>query len=297
MVRKLTWRAAIAPVLSATLLVMLLAAPVRVMASERAELARLTDPLVGGRTLVLTSFSTVPAWDRVRQFMLTRDNRYAPPMRALLLWAIGLRSKPVAERLQAINSRVNADFVYESDRTTWRRDDYWATPLENIEKRRMDCEDFASLKLYLAYLAGVDPDDLALLAGRIRSSGEDHVVLWARANGQGYVLDNRLPYVVASGSYTDFTVLFSVSLERLQIYRDALPAKMAKASRTAIPLSRSKDDMILADGAALTRREGGLAAGYDDYESYAGCEAATLDTVSAQPAAARGASGGCLRSP
>jgi hypothetical protein len=226
--------------------------------------------------------------------MLTRNNRYRPPMRSLLLWAISLRSQPVEARLQAINSRVNTAFVYDSDRNIWGRDDYWATPLENVEKGRMDCEDFASLKLYLAYIAGVDPNDLVLLAGRIRSSGEDHVVLWARANGQGYVLDNRLPYVVGSGSYTDFTVLFSVSLQRLQIYRDALPEKMARASRTASPLSRTNDDMILADGAALTRRDGGLAT---DYEAYDGCEAVTLDTVSAAPGADQPAPHGCLRSP
>jgi predicted transglutaminase-like cysteine proteinase len=287
--RNLARRAAI---LSIVLLVMLLAAPARPMASERAELARLTDPLVGGRTIVIAGFSTVPAWDRVRQFMLNRDNRYTPSMRSLLLWAIGLRKKPVMERLQAINSRVNADFVYDSDQNIWHRNDYWATPLEDIQKGRMDCEDFASLKLYLAYIAGVDPADLALLAGRIRSSGEDHVVLWARANGQGYVLDNRLPYVVGTGSYTDFAVFFSVSLERLQIYRDALPEKMARASRGVLPLPREKDDMMVA-GAVLTRRDGGLAA---SYETYAGCEAVTLD-VSAEPAAAPEASRGCLRSP
>jgi predicted transglutaminase-like cysteine proteinase len=293
MVRKLTWRAAVAPAFSAALLMVLLAAPARPMASERAELARLTDPLVGGRTLVLTNFTTVPAWDRVRQFMLARDNRYSPPMRALLLWAISLRSKPVEERLRAINNRINHDFIYESDQRTWGQEDYWATPIENVEKGRMDCEDFASLKLYLAYIANIDPDDLVLLAGRIRSSGEDHVVLWARGNGQGYVLDNRLPYVVGSASYTDFTVLFSLGLDRMQIYRDALPEKMARASRTTVPLARDKDDMILA-GAALTRREAPLSAGYEGYD---GCETVTLDPVSATQADARPASRGCLRSP
>jgi predicted transglutaminase-like cysteine proteinase len=295
MVRNLTWRDGIAPALSVTLLliILILAAPTRLTAGDRTELARLADPLIGGRTLVLTSFATVPAWDRVRRFMLTRDNRYTPPMRALLLWAISLRSRPVEERLQAINDRINSDFAYESDTATWGRDDYWATPVENVEKGRMDCEDFASLKLYLAYIADVDPADLVLLAGRIRSSGEDHVVLWARANGRGYVLDNRLPYVVASASYTDFTVLFSVSLERLQIYRDALPEKMARASRNATPLSRNKDD-ILMRAAALTRREVAPSA---DYEAYDGCESVALDSISAEPGADQPAPRGCLRSP
>lgn len=293
MVRTLTWRTAIAPALSVALLLIILAAPARLTAGDRPELARLADPLIGGRTLVLTSFTTVPAWDRVRRFMLARDNRYTPPMRALLLWAISLRSKPVEERLQAINSRINSDFTYESDIATWGRNDYWATPVENVEKGRMDCEDFASLKLYLAYMADVDPDDLMLLAGRIRSSGEDHVVLWARANGRGYVLDNRLPYVVASASYTDFSVLFSVSLERMEIYRDARPEKMARASRNAIPLSRNKDDILLR-AAALTRRAAAPAA---DYEAYDGCEAVALDSISAEPDADQPAPRGCLRSP
>src|SRR5262245_31879468 len=65
------------------------------------------DPLLGGKRLVSDKFQSLPQWDRVRLFMIDRNNLSQAELQALLEWARGLKSTSPRDRLYAVNTRVN----------------------------------------------------------------------------------------------------------------------------------------------------------------------------------------------
>jgi predicted transglutaminase-like cysteine proteinase len=177
-----------------------------------------SDPLIGGKKFITTSFKSLRKWHRVRVYVMGEKSMAEPALKAWVEWAHGLRDQPINKRLSAINRKVNAAFHYQIDRKTWGKDDYWETPAEAVEKGRLDCEDSAIFKMYLAYAAGIEAEDMAILVGRIPSTGEGHAILLAGGNGTGYLLDNRSPYIVDTDTYGDFKVLYSVDFNDVWMF-------------------------------------------------------------------------------
>jgi len=69
--------------------------------------------------------------------------------------------------------------------------DHWSPPLETLQTRRGDCEDYAIVK-YLALLeAGLSRDDVKIVIVRNLLPNEDHAVVAARVDGKWPILDNR----------------------------------------------------------------------------------------------------------
>lgn len=188
-------------------------------ASQPGDPARFEDdPIRGGHKLVATNFKLTPKWDRVRLLILDGTEMKASELAEWVKWANGLQSFPVIERLLAINTRVNKEFKYASDRKIWSKPDYWAQPVESAGKMRMDCEDYAIFKLFLAHLAGLQDEDLAIAVGKILSTGEHHAIMFGVDAGTTYVLDNRSRYMRDTAGYSDFQVLYSVSFDDVWLY-------------------------------------------------------------------------------
>lgn len=177
-----------------------------------------SDPLIGGSKIITTSFKSLPKWDRVRLHLIGEKTLQRPDLGPWVEWAESLQGKSIADRLYAINRRVNKDFKYQIDNKIWGKADYWETPDEALDKGRIDCEGFAIFKMYMAYRAGIEAEDMALLVGKILSTGEAHAILLAGGGGIGYLLDNRSPYVVDTDTYTDFKVLYSVDFNDVWMY-------------------------------------------------------------------------------
>lgn len=177
-----------------------------------------SDPLIGGQKFITTSFKSLQKWDRVRVYVMGEKPMAELALKTWVEWAHSLREQPINKRLAAINRKVDAAFHYQIDRKTWGKDDYWETPAEAVEKGRLDCEDFAIFKMYLAYAAGIQAEDMAILIGRIQSTGEGHAILLAGGNGTGYLLDNRSPYIVDTDTYADFKVLYSVDFNDVRMF-------------------------------------------------------------------------------
>ena len=205
--------------LIATMTVALCAASPAVATSQPGDPARFeSDPIRGGHKLVATNFKLTPKWDRVRLLILNGTEMKASELAEWVKWANGLQSFPVIERLLAINTRVNKEFKYASDRKIWGKPDYWAQPVESAGKMRMDCEDYAIFKLFLAHLAGIQDEDLAIAVGKIPSTGEHHAIMFGVDAGTTYVLDNRSRYVRDTAGYSDFQVMYSVGFDDVWLY-------------------------------------------------------------------------------
>src|SRR5690606_17808285 len=76
-----------------------------------------------------------------------------------------LRDASVAEKAKAVDGLVDRMITYQldSDHYGAQRGEYWASPLETINDRRGDCEDFAILKYFALRHLGVDADRLFVI--------------------------------------------------------------------------------------------------------------------------------------
>jgi predicted transglutaminase-like cysteine proteinase len=177
-----------------------------------------SDPIMGGEKWVVANFKLTPKWDKVRQLLLDGTELKASELADWVKWANGLQKFPVIERLIAINTRVNQEFKYASDRQVWGKPDHWDAPTEAVEKKKMDCEDYAVFKLFMAHLAGIQDEDLAIAVGKIPSTGEAHAIMYGAADGTTYILDNRSRYLRDTDTYGDFQVMYSVDFNDVWLY-------------------------------------------------------------------------------
>jgi predicted transglutaminase-like cysteine proteinase len=183
-------------------------------AVARTQPARSTDYLrinvIGGVKFVSTkSFARWPKWERVQTRLGAASMAQDPRLTPWISWAQALRGQPPAERLSAINQRVNQRIRYQIDRVTNGVPDYWQTPLETVTGLVGDCEDYAILKYYLALQSGFTDDDLAVVVGTI-PSGEAHSVLIARVGADWKLLDNRTNMVVDLGARVGIASVYFV---------------------------------------------------------------------------------------
>jgi len=176
------------------------------------------DPVMGGEKNVMTRFGLTPKWDRIRKLILDGSGLNATGLIEWVEWAHTLQSMPPTKRLLAINKRVNKDFKYATDDDIWGQADHWADPVEAIQKKRLDCEDFAIFKFFLAHTAGIQDEDIAIAIGKIRSTGEFHAVMLGADGDTTYVLDNRSSYMRDTATYGDFTIMYSVDFNDVWLY-------------------------------------------------------------------------------
>jgi predicted transglutaminase-like cysteine proteinase len=174
--------------------------------------------------LLVLLADTGRAWDSER--MLAAAQRQGP--RALA----GVRAlQPVLAatleldddaRLVAINQFFNRRIVFTDDEPVWGVADYWASPLEMLEKGRGDCEDFAIAKYFSLIATGVPVAKLRLVYVRAQIGGpggvvQAHMVLafYPQPGAEPLILDNLIGDVRPASRRTDLTPVFSFNSEGL----------------------------------------------------------------------------------
>ena len=90
--------------------------------------------------------------------------------------AVENQGLPVNEKLRLVNDTMN-NLPWIADEQHWKKADYWATPIETLATFGGDCEDIAIAKWIMLRHLGVPADHLRLAHVKIRSTGEDHMVL------------------------------------------------------------------------------------------------------------------------
>lgn len=181
----------------------------------------------GAQDVVQVDVGRLPKWQRVRDWLTSRTAAADPALRGWAAWAAGLRSLPVAARLDAINRRVNAGIRYATDLEVWGVRDYWETPSEVVAKGATDCEGFAIMKLWLAQQAGIDAGSLELLVGILTRSGQMHAVLVAGSGDGPMVLDMLHAEMIRAVAYDGFRPLMAADLGALQLFVGGTPGSAA----------------------------------------------------------------------
>ncbi|WP_431102237.1 transglutaminase-like cysteine peptidase [Roseateles noduli] len=123
------------------------------------------------------------------------------------------------DRLTAVNNFFNQRVAFKDDIEVWGQVDYWATPLELLDKGAGDCEDYAIAKYMSLLSAGVPQSKLRMVYVRAQFQGrpQAHMVLayYAQPEAEPLILDNINPEIRPASLRPDLTPVFSFNGEGL----------------------------------------------------------------------------------
>lgn len=156
---------------------------------------------------------------RVMEAAAERGPRVAEQAQALVQLIERSAAQEEPQRLRDINDFFNRRLAFREDAATWGLPDYWASPLESLERRAGDCEDYAIAKYFSLAAAGVPTARLRMVYVRARMQGQSlaHMVLayYAQPGAEPLILDNLRPEVLPASQRTDLTPVFSFNTEGL----------------------------------------------------------------------------------
>jgi predicted transglutaminase-like cysteine proteinase len=175
-------------------------------------------------TLALMMAATVQAWDPER--IVRAAGRYGPEAvqgaRQLQQVMSAVVGRDELSQLQAVNTFYNLKLAYREDIDTWGQVDYWASPLESLQKGAGDCEDYAIAKYFTLVALGVPHSQLRMVYVRAATAGAPggqvaHMVLawYARPESEPLVLDNLVADIRKASARPDLTPVFSFNAEGL----------------------------------------------------------------------------------
>jgi len=124
-----------------------------------------------------------------------------------------------AGKLRAVNDFFNRRIVFDDDRVIWNQVDYWASPLETLDKGQGDCEDYTIGKYFALTSLGVPVSRLRLVYVRAQVNGgvQAHMVLayYPTPEAQPLILDNLISEIRTASRRPDLSPVFSFNSEGL----------------------------------------------------------------------------------
>jgi predicted transglutaminase-like cysteine proteinase len=171
--------------------------------------------------LIVLPVLAAAAYDaaRVLEAAAERGPRAVEQAQALVQQIERSGTQEELQRLKDINDFFNRRIAFKDDQVVWGVPDYWASPLESLDKRAGDCEDYAIAKYFSLAASGVPTVRLRMVYVRARLSGQSlaHMVLayYAQPGAEPLILDNLRPEVLPASQRTDLTPVFSFNTEGL----------------------------------------------------------------------------------
>ena len=179
------------------------------------------------RLLMLVFFVTAfhpRAWDAERMLVAAQKqgSRALAGAKALQAVMHGAQDLDDDGKLAAITQFFNRRILSREDIDVWGQVDYWASPLEMLDKGAGDCEDFAIAKYFSLVALGMPIQKLRLVYVRAQIGGpggavQAHMVLayYATPNAEPMILDNLISDVRPASRRPDLSPVFSFNSEGL----------------------------------------------------------------------------------
>lgn len=175
--------------------------------------------------LLLLAQSFAPwAWDtqRMQQAAQRLGPRAVSGAQALQALVGQLGGQDEEARLALVNQFFNRRVLFKEDSEAWGQIDYWASPLEMLNKGEGDCEDYAIAKYFALLAGGVAASKLRLVYVRAQMAGpggpqQAHMVLayYPEPQAEPMILDNLISEVRPASRRPDLTPVFSFNAEGL----------------------------------------------------------------------------------
>jgi predicted transglutaminase-like cysteine proteinase len=189
------------------------------------QILRRLHPLRWLLCLLLAVAAVAPrAWDADR--MNAAAQRLGPRalagVRALQPLLLQAAKADEEQRLALINQFFNRRIIFRDDTEVWGQIDYWASPLETLNKGEGDCEDYAIAKYFSLVATGMPVAKLRLVYVRAQMGGPGgqvlaHMVLayYREPNAEPLILDNLIGEVRPASRRPDLAPVFSFNSEGL----------------------------------------------------------------------------------
>ena len=126
------------------------------------------------------------------------------------------RNLPPRAQLAKVNSWAN-EHPYRTDDANFGRPEYYATPLEFLE-RSGDCEDYVIFKYFALRALGFAEESLHVVLVERRRDRAAHAVLAVRLDDGIFVLDNVTDRVARQDAVTHYRPLTSFTKTRAWIH-------------------------------------------------------------------------------
>lgn len=167
------------------------------------------------------------------------------------------------EKLQFTNNFFNSAVQWVTDQDNWQQEDYWATPLETLARRKGDCEDYSISKYITLVLAGMPEDKLRItyVKARITENGvarnQAHMVLayYPQPRSEPLILDNIARDIVRGSLRRDLTPVFGFNTGVITVGHGTKPSNEKptnRLSRWGDALAKMKQEGICLPGEACS---------------------------------------------
>lgn len=123
----------------------------------------------------------------------------------------GYSSRSVYQMAKNVNDMMNKK-RYILDKNNWGKSDYWATPIEFME-RGGDCEDFAIAKYSALRALGVPEERLRIAIVQDEIKNIPHAILIVYSEKGPFVLDNQIKDMRATSKISHYKPIFSINRE------------------------------------------------------------------------------------
>lgn len=123
------------------------------------------------------------------------------------------------EKVKGINQFYNRQIQYREDIDNWGAVDYWASPMELLQRGAGDCEDYAIAKYFSLIAMGLPPAKMRMVYVRAQTGGaiQAHMVLayYPDTNAEPWILDNLITEIRPASRRPDLAPVFSFNAEGL----------------------------------------------------------------------------------
>jgi predicted transglutaminase-like cysteine proteinase len=115
------------------------------------------------------------------------------------------------EKLELVNKFFNSNVLFLNDIDLWKKNDYWATPLEMLSIGAGDCEDYSIAKYFTLKELGVDEEKLRITYVKATQIGQAHMVLtyFETKRSVPLVLDNLVIDIKPANQRSDLVPVYS----------------------------------------------------------------------------------------
>lgn len=115
------------------------------------------------------------------------------------------------EKLEVVNTFFNSNVQFIDDIALWKKEDYWATPLEMLSIGAGDCEDYSIAKYFTLKRLGVDESKLRITYVKAIELNQAHMVLTYFENKRAVplVLDNLIIDIKPANLRRDLVPVYS----------------------------------------------------------------------------------------
>jgi predicted transglutaminase-like cysteine proteinase len=115
------------------------------------------------------------------------------------------------EKLKKVNDYFNNNIQFVDDIVHWKKEDYWATPVETLCSQAGDCEDFSIAKYFTLKALGVSEEKLLITYVKALKLNQAHMVLtyYETPGAIPLVLDNLNGEILPATERSDLLPVYS----------------------------------------------------------------------------------------